>query len=123
MDRQVIEAIAEAIAHYSGYMEPSSPLYKARNPLGLRPLKPEHPFDELGNRIFRSMLDGYQAALFDLEVKLGGRLSPDSTLSDLATSYGRKPTEAVAWSRYLRAALEDQSITQHTQIRRFIEEQ
>jgi hypothetical protein len=123
MDRRTVEAIAEAIAHYSGYMEPTNPLYKARNPLGLRPLKPEHPFDEMGNRIFRSVLDGMQAAIFDLEVKLGGRLSPDSTLSDLAVAYGRKPTEAQAWSRFLRAALDDASITAHTQIKRFLEEQ
>jgi len=123
MDRRVVEAIAEAIGHYSGYAEPQSPLYKARNPLGLKPMKPEHPFDEMGNRVFRSVLDGMQAAIFDLEIKLGGRLSPESTLTDLALSYGRKPTEAIAWSRFLRAALDDQTITAATQIRRFIEEQ
>lgn len=122
MDRRVVEALAEAISHYSGYMEPSSPLYKARNPLGLRPMKPEHPFDEFGNRIFRSVLDGMQAAIFDLEVKLGGRLSPSSTLTDLATAYGRKATEAQAWARFLRQALDDQTISAKTEIQRFIED-
>src|SRR4051812_43054657 len=111
MDRRIVEAIAEAISHYSGYHEPTSPLYRARNPLGLRPLKPEHPFDEFGNRVFRSILDGMQAAIFDLEVKMGGRLGPSSTLADLATAYGKKPTEAQAWSRFLRAALDDTTIT------------
>jgi len=122
MDRRTVEALAEAISHYSGYMEPSNPLYRARNPLGLKPMKPEHPFDEFGNRIFRSVLDGMQAAIFDLEVKLNGRLSPSSTLGDLAAAYGRKATEAQAWARFLRQALDDQTISAKTEIQRFIEE-
>lgn len=122
MQRRVLESLVESIAHYSGYADPSSPLYKARNPIGLRPLKPEQPFDEFGNRIFRSVLDGFQAALFDVEVKIGGRLSPASTLTDLALSYGRKATEAQAWARFLRQALDDEAINAKTQISKFLEE-
>lgn len=117
-----LEALAEAIAHFSGYIEPTHPLYIARNPGGLRPIKAEHPRDDNGYRVFRSVLDGYQALMFDLRVKLGGRLSVDSSLIDLAAIYGRKPTEAQAWARFLRQALSDASITQHTAIQRFIEE-
>lgn len=120
--RSTLEALAEAMAHYSGYLEPSHPLYRARNPIGLKPMRPDQPRTDEGYRIFKSVLDGMQAAIFDLEVKLGGRLSPDSTLTDLATAYGRKQTEAQAWSRFLRAALNDQSISAHTAIRRFIED-
>jgi|SRR6185312_1410209 len=123
MDRRVTEALAEAIQRYSGYLEPQNPLHIARNPIGLRPLKPEHPFDEFGNRIFKSVLDGMQAAIFDLEVKIGGRLSPSCTLTDLAISYGRQASEAQAWSRYLRQALNDESINARTALSRFLEEQ
>jgi hypothetical protein len=122
MDRLLAEIIAETISHYSGY-EPGSPLYKARNPIGLRPMKPEHPFDELGNRIFKSVLDGWQSAIFDITVKMGGRLAPTCTLTDLATAYGRKPTEAQAWAKQLRIALEDSTISARTEISRFLEEQ
>ena len=123
MNRPTLEALADALTHYSGFLEPGSPLYRARNPIGLRPLKAEHPRDEHGYRIFRSVLDGMQAALFDLEVKLTGRLGPESTLTDLASAYGRKATEAQAWARFLRQALADETITHRTAIRRFIEEQ
>lgn len=122
MDRLMAEILVQAISHYSDFA-PGTPLFKARNPIGLRPLKPEHPFDEFGNRVFRSILDGYQSAIFDVEVKVGGRLSPTSTLTDLALAYGRKPTEAQAWSKYLRAALEDSTINARTEISRFLEEQ
>lgn len=121
MNRKTLEALAEAITHYSGYLDPTSSLYHARNPLGLRPMKPEQPRDEHGNRIFRSVLDGMQAALFDLEVKLNGRLSPESTLTDLAIAYNRKLTEATAWAKFLRQALVDESISHRTMIKDLLE--
>ncbi len=122
MDRRTLEIIAEAIQHYSGYSQPDSPLYAARNPIGLRPMKAEQPRDENGYRIFKSMLDGMQAALFDLEIKMTARLSPESTLTDLATAYGRQVTEAQAWARFLRQAMNDSTISARTEIRRFINE-
>ena len=122
MDRKTLEGIVEAIAHYSGYQQPDSALYAARNPIGLRPMKAEHPRDEQGYRVFRSVLDGMQAAMFDLEIKLTARLSPDSTLVDLTTAYGRQMTEAQAWARFLRQALNDQNISARTPIRRFLNE-
>lgn len=122
IDRRTLEAFAEAISHFSGYNDPTSALYKARNPGGLRPMKPEHPHDELGNRVFKSMLDGMQALIFDLEVKLGGRLAPTATINDLAASYGRKATEAQAWVRFIRQALKDDTINARTQISKFLED-
>lgn len=122
MDRQRLEPLLDALMHFSGFLEPGSALNKARNPLGLRPLKPEQPRDENGYRVFRSILDGMQAALFDLDIKIHGRLSPDSTLTDLATAYGRKATEAQAWARFLRKSLADETISHHTAIQRLIEE-
>ena len=122
MDRQKLEPLLDALTHFSGFLEPGSPLNRARNPLGLRPLKPEQPRDEHGFRVFRSVLDGMQAALFDLEIKVCGRLAPESTLTDLACSYGHKATVAQAWARHLRKALADETITHHTAIKRFIED-
>lgn len=123
MDRRTLGFLVEAMTHYSGYLTPGSSLHLASNPIGLRPTKPEHPFDEEGNRIFNCGLDGMQGAYFDLEIKLLGRLSPDSTLTDLATAYGRKATEAQAWAKWLRSALNDPTISARTAISRFIEEQ
>lgn len=122
MNRRNLEALAEAITHYSGYLDPTSPLYHARNPIGLRPVKPEQPRDSHGFRIFRSMLDGMQAAIFDLEFKVvKHRMSPESTLTDLALAYGRKATEAVAWAKFLRQALLDEAISHRTMIKQLLE--
>ena len=123
MDRRTIEALAEAIAHVSGYTDPSSPVYKARNPGALRPLDERHARDENGYRVFRSMLDGMQALMYDLDIKLRGRLSPESTLADLATAYGRHIAEAKAWANFLKKALDDETISPRTSIKRFFEEQ
>ena len=122
MDRQRLEPLLDALMHFSGFLEAGSPLNRARNPLGLRPLKPEQPRDENGFRVFRSILDGMQAALFDLDIKVNGRLAPESTLADLACSYGHKATVAQAWARFLRKSLGDETISHHTAIKRFLEE-
>jgi hypothetical protein len=126
MQRRTLEALAEAISHVSGYTDPSSPVYRARNPGALKPRDERHTRDEHGFRVFNSVLDGMQALMRDLEIKLGvdgpGRLSADSTLSDLATAYGRQIAEAKAWANFLKRALDDESISPRTAIKRFIEE-
>jgi|SRR5579859_2375339 len=120
MNRQRLEALAEAIAHVSGYA-PGSPLYAARNPGGLRPTSEKHARDEHGNRVFRSVLDGMQALLFDLDIKVNGRLSPDSTLLDLAIAYHQQAA-AKAWARFLKAAVHDDSINPNTVLKQFLED-
>ena len=120
MNRQRLEALAEAIAHVSGYA-PGSPLYAARNPGGLRPTSEKHARDEHGNRVFRSVLDGMQALLFDLDIKVNGRLSPDSTLLDLAIAYHQQQA-AKAWARFLKSALHDDSINPNTVLKQFLED-
>ena len=109
MDKQIrLEALAEAIAEYSGY-QPGSPLWIARNPGGLKAYSPKHTKDEHGNRVFVSVLDGMQALIFDVKLKLEGRskarLSAKNTLADLAASYGKSPIEGDAWAKFLRKAL------------------
>jgi len=126
MNKRKLEAIAEAIAETSGYKIPDGPLYAARNPGGLKAISPAHAKNEHGHRTFSSVLDGLQALLFDIEVKMTGRakikLQPTSTLSDFAVAFGQPATAAQAWSKFLRRALHDDKITHKTTIQYFLGE-
>lgn len=86
----------------------------ARNPGGLLPTSDKHVRDEAGNRVFRSVLDGHQALLFDLATKVDGRLSPGSTLLDLVTAYHLKPMTAKVWARFLKSAMHNPAIQPHS---------
>lgn len=121
MNRRRLEALADAIAHVNGYNSPTNPLYQARNPGGLRPTSETHARDAHGNRVFRSVLDGMQALLYDLEIKVNGRLPPDSTLVDLTKAYHQQAAAAKAWARFLKAAMSDDSINPHTVLKQFLE--
>ena len=118
-----VEALAEAITKYSGYLEPSSELHAARNCGGLRATSMRHAKTEQGYRIFNSFIDSMQALLFDLQTKLAGKswaeLKPESTLKDLALSYSLPDTTAAAWARFLRAALRDSTISDKTELSYF----
>lgn len=124
MQRTKLEALAEAVSAYSGYSDPASPLYAARNPGGLK--ASGQPDDEHGNRVFRSVIDGLQALFFDVELKVTGRsrakLKPESTLIDLSTSYNLPILTATAWARFLRKALNDSTISAHTPLSFFTKE-
>lgn len=132
-----IEALAQAIAAFSGYRDPGSDLFQANNPGGLKASSPDHARDFDDNRVFRSFLDGWQALLHDVEVKLTrpdsrAKLEPNEhVLVDLArcfvfhTSnktilerYSRKM--ANAWAEFLRKALQDPEINQNTKLERFL---
>lgn len=112
-----LEILAEAIAHYSGY-QPGSPLFAARNPGGLKAYSPKHQKDEHGNRVFNSLLDGLQALIYDVELKVAGkssaRLTPQSTLADLAAAYGQPATAGDAWAKFLRKACGDSGLNRRT---------
>lgn len=124
MTRQKLEALSEAVSAYSGYSDPASPLYAARNPGGLKAAG--QPDDGQGNRVFRSVIDGFQALFFDVELKVTGRsrakLKPESTLIDLSTSYNLPILTATAWARFLRKALNDTTISAHTPLSYFTKE-
>jgi hypothetical protein len=126
MQRRKLEALAEAIVHVSGYREPGSTLYLARNPGGLRAFKPEHLRDADGNRIFGSVIDGLQALLFDTALKLEGMskacLQPSDTLQDFAVSCGQPFTAADAYAKFLRKALSNESISRKTALAFLLEE-
>ena len=125
MNRRKLEALAEAVVAYSGYLQPDSALHAARNPGGLKALGATQSRDDKGNRTFRSVLDGYQALLYDVELKATGKsraqLRPDQSLIDLSAAYNLPITTASAWSRFLRQALSDSSISAKTPLSYFLE--
>lgn len=120
-----IEALADAIINYSGYNNPESEAYKARNPGLLKVYTFKHLKTENAVRIFKSALDGYQALLFDLSIKCHGksrtRLKPTSTLHDLIEVYGHHDLTAQYVAKFLRRALCDEKISESTQLSYFIE--
>ena len=120
-----LEALAEAVARYTGYHDPASAIHAARNPGALKAYLPEQPQDAGGHRVFASVLDGYQALLSDLQKKVTGRsrsrLSPQDSLIALADARSESPVIARQWSSFLRAALKDEKVTQNTQLTYFTE--
>lgn len=126
IDRKKLEAIAEAILDTSGYRTPDGPLYAARNPGGLPAFSPAHVRDEHNNRVFTSVLDGMQALLFDIEVKMSGksraRLSPSNTIADFAVAFGQPATAAQAWAKFIRRALHDSAVNHKTALSYFLGE-
>ena len=78
--------------------------------------------------MFASFLDGYQSLLHDLTVKLSGRsrsgLTASSSLADLAAARqeNNPPVLARQWALFLRAALNDPSLTATTQLSYFLEQ-
>lgn len=121
-----MEALAEAIAHYTGYQNPESSLYVGRNPLGLKAFNQKHEKDADNRRVFRSLMQGWQSGLFDLSVKCNGksadkRLKPTATLLDLMLSYGWQETMADYVAKWLKRALKDNSVSRHTTLAYFLE--
>jgi hypothetical protein len=121
-----LEALADAIAHYSGWTNPESEAYQARNPGALPAISSKHIRNAKGQRVFRSMLDGYQALLFDLAIKCSGhshtRLKPISTLRELMLAYHQPDTTGKFVAKYLKRALQDEQISENTPLRYFVEE-
>jgi hypothetical protein len=126
MTKKRIETLADAIVAYSGYNEPGSDLYLARNPGGLKAIGIIQARDEKGNRTFRSVIDGYQALYYDLELKVTGKsrakLKPEDTLVDLAGSYNLPATVAVVWSKWLKKAAKDDTISSRTPLSYFLKD-
>ena len=125
MNKRKLEAIAEAIVQTSGYHIPDGALYAARNPGGLPAFSAQHARNDSGQRTFASVLDGLQALLFDIEVKMLGKskahLKPTSTLADFAVAFGQPATAAHAWAKFLRRALHDETITHKITLNFFME--
>lgn len=121
-----VEFLCDAIAEYAGSHDPRSQAYKLRNPLALRATKlvsgkGGKKVIQIGEmRAFRSWLNGYEAALFDLRLKCSGRsqssVSQYSSIADLTRYYGMREEAAKGVADYLSFALEDQKISPETKL-------
>lgn len=120
-----LEALAEGIMAYSGYRDPGSELFQARNPGGLRAYSPTVMRDLENYRQFTSLKSGWDALLFDLRTKCSGdshtSLTPDSTLKDLIRVNGFQFTIASYVATFLQRALQDQTVSENTTLAFFLE--
>ena len=117
------EAIVDAIGSLHGaFTNPDSQAYKLRNPLLVRSFaRPgKHESDTTGHRVFTSMLAGYRASLYDLDLKLSGQsragIKPDKDLLyNLLAVYEIRGEENInKVVNFLRKALGDPSISAST---------
>ena len=87
-----LEALADAIAFYYLAHDPATAAYQNRNPGMLRAISLKHARDENGYRLFNAYIDGYQALLYDLQLKVSGKSfakMPDAAnINDLMKAYG-----------------------------------
>lgn len=123
-----IEAIVDAVGKLNGIHNPDSVAYLLRNPLLIKSFaKPgKHETTEEGIRRFTSLLSGYKAATYDLDLKLTGKsragLKAGDTLTNLLGVYGIKELLAVDnVVSFLRRALKDPIINRTTPLTYFVE--
>lgn len=129
MSAKKVEALIDAIAHQNNFDDPESTAYRLKNPLLVRSFgKPgKHEIDEEGRRIFDSVISGYRACVFDIELKLGGKsragLRAGDLLENLLGTYGVKGPAAVSnVVKFLRRAIGDQEISGRTPMTYFLGE-
>lgn len=123
-----LESIVDAISQLNAAHSPETEAYRLRNPLLLRSFaRPgKHETDLNGRRIFSSFINGYKAALFDVEKKASGEsranVKKDGTLLDILICYevNTKPAQEKVIS-YIRRALQDDTITLNTPASFFLE--
>jgi len=118
-----LEVLLDAIAAVNGFKDPESPVYRARNPLALRYFNNGFA----GNlRKFPSLLGGYGAGLYDLKVKCSGesraKLEDQFNLKGLIRVYSLPDQTVIYVTRFLRKALNDESIKDTTELSYFVEQ-
>lgn len=118
-----LEALVDAVAHLNRSHDPESTAYRLRNPLLLRSFaRPgKHEMDEEGRRVFPSALNGYKAALYDMELKLAGKsrsgIKADDSLRNLLAAYGIRELGGVEQVvKFLRRALKDAGISRESHL-------
>lgn len=124
-----IEAIVDAIAKRNRIEVPSSLAYQLRSPLLIKSFaKPgKHVLDPEGRRVFPSLLSGYKASVYDMELKVRGQsragLRPTDKLKNLLGVYGIKDyMEVDSIVSFLRFALQNMSINKDTPLSYFAPE-
>lgn len=120
-----LESLAEAITAYSGYRDPESALYQARNPGGIKAHSLTVMRDLDNNRVYPSFKAGWDSLLFDLRTKCSGdshtSLHSTSTLKDLIRVNGFQSTITGYVVTFLRRALQDQAVSEDTTLSFFLE--
>lgn len=124
-----VEALVDAIAKRNRIEVPSSLAYQLRSPLLIKSFaKPgKHVLDPEGRRIFPSLLSGYKASVYDMELKVRGQsragLKPTDKLKNLLGVYGIKDyIEVDSIVSFLRHALKDSTISRDTSLSYFVQE-
>lgn len=124
-----IESLVDAIGHFNRIEVPSSLAYQLRSPLLIKSFaKPgKHILDSEGRRVFPSLLSGYKASVYDMELKVKGQsragLKPEDCLRNLLGVYGIKDyNDAENVVKFLRHALKDDTVCRDTPLSYFIEE-
>jgi len=105
-----IEALADALAYYHKSHEPDTIAYRNRNPGNLKAISFKNAKDAEGLRVFNSVLDGYQALLFDLRIKCSGksrayRFDENPTVESLMLAYGQGKPAAKYVAKQITKAL------------------
>jgi hypothetical protein len=125
----LVESLVDCIGSLHGIQHPGSMAYQLRSPLLIKSFaKPgKHVVDADGRRIFPSLLSGYKAAVYDMELKVRGQsragLKPTDGLRNLLGVYGIKELVEVDKAvTFLRHALGDMTIHRDTPLSYFIEE-
>lgn len=115
-----IECLADSLAKMYGALDPLSEAYKLRNPGMLKAFSPKHSRSEKGYRIFGSFIAGYENLALDLKIKCSGKsrakLTPKSQLVDLLHIYGQPTSALKSVVRFLRHALDDETIPEAVEI-------
>src|SRR6266581_3000602 len=116
-----LEALVDSFAHMHGALDGMSEAYHLRNPIMLKAFAPKHVRDAKGHRVFNSFVAGYENALLDLRIKCSGksraRLTPESSLVDLITTYGNNTSCLRYIVKFLRHALNDPDIPESVQLK------
>lgn len=123
-----LEALAAAFANMNGALDPTSDAFQAKNPLLLKAFSQKHVGNEKGLRVFKTYTAGWDNGLIDLTIKCSGksffgRLTPESTIADLVRVYGNQTAAARKIVNFLRHALADDSISEHTPLKWVLESQ
>src|SRR5260370_534151 len=122
-----LEALCDAFAPMHGALDGMSEAYPPRNPIMLKAFPPNPPPHANGHPLFNTFGAGYENALLDLRIKCSGksraRLTPESPLVDLITTYGNNTSCLRYIVKFLRHALNDPDIPEGIQLKWFLEDQ
>ena len=122
-----LEILLDAIGSFNGcFTNPESTAYQLKNPLLLKSFGPpgKHETDIEGRRKFTSLVAGYRAGLYDLQLKCGGQsrvhLKPTDALASLLRVYGFSESDSYKKIvSFLRRATKDETISDKTELSYF----